>query len=69
MRNIVEGMRVTVRSADNRRLARRAVTGEVEGDDFPVIWVCREEEWEAAMAEDRPPIAIPWPVEDVHVAK
>jgi hypothetical protein len=38
---------------------------EVEGHDFPVIWVCRPHEWEAAQAEGREPEGVPWPAEDV----
>lgn len=68
VRQIFEGNRVIVRSADDRRLPRRAVTGIVQGDDFPVVWVCREEEWVSARAENRAPEAVPWPAEDVRLA-
>jgi len=44
---------------------RRAVTGVTDGRDFPVVWVCTPEEWEAAQAEHREPASLPWPAEDV----
>lgn len=59
MCEIVEGNRVFVRSADNRIIARRAVSGVVTGDDFLVVWVCQEDEWIAAGREQRPPNSIP----------
>jgi len=68
MAEITPGSRVLVRSADNRMVERRAVTGAVDGDDFLVVWVCHEDEWEAARAQNRPPNALPWPAEDVQVA-
>jgi hypothetical protein len=34
---------------------------------FPVVWACREEEWQAAEAEGREPVGMPWPAEDVRV--
>lgn len=62
---IEHGSKVAVRDAFGDELPRRAVTGVVDGDDFPVVWVCREEEWEAARAEGREPDAVPWPAEAV----
>lgn len=59
------GSPVRVRSATGELLARRAITGIVKGQDFPVVWVCREDEWEAAQSESRDPIAVPWPAEAV----
>jgi hypothetical protein len=48
---------------------RRALTGVVPGGDFPVVWICREEEWEASQREGREPDGVPWPVEDVRVGE
>ena len=63
------GTHVTVRSATGALLERRAVTGIVKGQDFPVVWVCREEEWETAQNEGRDPQAVPWPAEAVALAE
>jgi hypothetical protein len=62
---IKPGTHVTVRSANGKLLPRRAVSAVEKGADFPIVWVSREEEWEAARAEDREPDAVPWPAEDV----
>jgi hypothetical protein len=62
---IVQGVPVDVLDIFGQRLRRRAATGVVEGHDFPVIWVAREEEWAATEAEGRDPITTPWPAEDV----
>ena len=56
-------------TADNQELPRRAVTEVVDGADFPVVWICTEEEWNAARDEGRRPEAWPWPAEDVRVAE
>jgi hypothetical protein len=59
---------VQARAFDGEHLERVAMTTVVDGDDFPVVWVCREEEWAAARAEVRDPEGIPWPAEDVRIA-
>ena len=66
---IEPGSRVLARSAFDELLERRAVTGVQPGHDFPVVWVCSEEEWQAARAEDREPQGLPWPAEDVRLAE
>ncbi|MGH7564444.1 MAG: hypothetical protein ACREK5_08475 [Gemmatimonadota bacterium] len=68
MPTIDRGVTVKVRTADNKVLARRAVSGVEEGDSFPIVWVCREEEWEAARREGREPQAVPWPADAVETA-
>lgn len=62
---IKPGALVAIRTADDRRLHRRAASGVVAGLDFPVVWICKDEEWEAAQADSREPDAVPWPAEDV----
>jgi len=59
------GAHVLVTTADGQQLERRAVTDVVEGEDFPVVWVTTEAEWDQAEAEGRRPEAWPWPAEDV----
>jgi hypothetical protein len=65
MREIKPGDKVIVRSVDNRNLPRRAMTGVVEGDTFPVVWVCREEQWTGKTPQILVDKGVPWPVEDV----
>ncbi len=66
---IARGHRIVVRDAAGHQLERVALTGPKRGEDFPVVWVCRPEEWEAAQAEGREPDGVPWPREDVAVAE
>lgn len=60
------------RDATGRLLPRRALTGVVSGHDFPVVWICREQDYEKAISHSQPPErgdldapGIPWPEEDV----
>jgi hypothetical protein len=63
------GTKVFIQTADGQLLPRRAISDVERGEDFPVVWVSREEEWEAAQAEGREPDAVPWPAEDVQLAE
>ena len=63
---IKRGDRVTVRTAFGDRLERVALSAIEMGRDFPVVWVCSPEEWEAREQPD-PPIGLPWPAEDVEL--
>jgi hypothetical protein len=65
METIEYGDPVLATDATGVPLPKRALGGIVPGDDFAVIWVCREEEWEAAQREGREPQGVPWPAEDV----
>jgi hypothetical protein len=66
---IEPGTEVLVKTADGGVLRRRAVSDVERGQDFPVVWVVREEEWVAAQIEGREPDAVPWPAEDVEAAE
>lgn len=68
MTDIHAGDSVTVRSAAGKDLLKIALTGVMMGADFPVVWACRQEEWDTAQAEGRPPEGVPWPAEDVQLA-
>ena len=65
MLSISPGDPVTILTALGERLPRRALTGVTTGSDFLVVWVCREEEWEAARRDSREPEGVPWPADDV----
>jgi hypothetical protein len=65
MKSISYGELVIAIDAEGIRMPKRALGGVIQGDDFPVVWVCREEEWEAAQREGRKPEGVPWPAEDV----
>ncbi len=62
------GTAVLARDVGGRMLRKRALTGVVAGSNFDVVWVCREEEWDAARREGREPDAVPWPADDVALA-
>ena len=64
---IQAGDRIMVRDATGEWLRRRARGGTDQGDTFPVVWACREEEWVAAAEQHREPDATPWPADDVRV--
>lgn len=59
------GAHVLVRTADGRELPRRAVSGVVDGQDFPVVWITTEEKWQSVAGSEGQPEAWPWPAEDV----
>jgi hypothetical protein len=59
---------VIVVDAEGTRRRKRALSPVVQGGSFKVVWACREEEWQAAQAEGRDPVGIPWPAEDVSLA-
>jgi hypothetical protein len=63
--DIVQDVPVVVVDAFGQRLHRRAASAVVEGHDFPVVWLCQEDEWASARKEGRVPRATPWPAEDV----
>jgi hypothetical protein len=67
MNAVHPGVVVVARDAEGDDLRRRALTGVVDGHDFPVVWVCREEEWQQAQQEHRKPEGVPWPADDVSV--
>lgn len=65
MLSVSPGDAVTIVTAFDERLPRRALSGVTTGSDFLVVWVCREEEWEAAHRDGREPEGVPWPADDV----
>lgn len=59
------GLLVIARDAGGRLFCKRALGQVVDGRNFPVVWLCSEEEWSAALAESREADGRPWPVEDI----
>lgn len=66
---------VRVRTADDQMLVRRALSPDVRGHDFPVVWICRPEDYGPEHHRDAVPVGplaepvtgLPWPVENVWV--
>jgi hypothetical protein len=67
-RSIVPGVVVLVTDSRGRDHRKVALSRVVAGRDIPVIWACREDEWEAARREQREPEGVPWPAKDVRLA-
>ncbi len=69
VKEITKGARVRVLTATGERVWRRALGGIAQGHTFPVVWACREEEWDAATTEGRDPLGVPWPADDVELTE
>jgi len=67
--NIQPGDRVRAFTAAHEWIALRAVTTVERGQDFPIVWVCDDNDWESAGDGSRPEGAIPWPAESIEEAK
>lgn len=65
MQIIERGDRVLARTATNQWVRRRALTGTVPGHDFPVVWVCREEDWDRVGTAPDNEVGVPWPADEV----
>ena len=62
---IQQGDSVIARDALGRENKRRAITGVIAGQDFPVVWLCNDQEWDEAARDGREPEGVPFPAEDV----
>lgn len=66
---ILPGQQVLLRDFHGKELRRRALTPVMDGRDFPVVWVCREDRWDPTLAGvTDPAVGMPWPAEDVRPA-
>lgn len=66
---IGRGSKVVVETAYGDEIERRALSGVEEGEAFPVIWVCTEEEWLKARTNGGEAKGTPWPVDHVRPAQ
>jgi hypothetical protein len=64
-KTICAGVKVIVVDSQGKQHQKIALSGVVDGYDIPVVWACREDEWQAAASEKREPDGVPWPAEDV----
>jgi hypothetical protein len=67
MLQVASGQRVTIVTADRKTLTRVAMSGVVRGSSINVVWVCTDEELQAAQREGRQPQGVPWPADAVSV--
>jgi len=62
---IEAGSVVEAVTATGERVRLRAVGRPTRGRDFPVVWVCTEEEFQEAEKAGRPVKGLPWPLDAV----
>jgi hypothetical protein len=62
---IKPGARVLIRTAFGDQVEGRALSGVEKGHTFPVVRVCREEEWNDAERRGADPEGFAVPAEDV----
>lgn len=60
------GDHLRARTATNDWISLRAVTGIEPGEDFQIVWVCKEVDWAAAQKAD-PTKRLPWPADEVQL--
>jgi hypothetical protein len=65
---IKRGDHVVAIDAIGTPLPKRALSGVERGASFPIVWVSRPDEWDAAEREGREPEGVPWPADDVKIA-
>lgn len=65
MNNIQPGQRILVKTAGGDWIARVAASEIEAGDRFPIVWVCKPEEWQIAKSEQRDPEVMPWPADAI----
>jgi hypothetical protein len=62
---IERGTRLEATTASGDVVVVRALDRPTRGRDFPVVWVCTEEEYERAERADEEPDGLPWPLDAV----
>ena len=68
MPEIKFGDHVLAHTATGDVLLGVAVSGVVDGGDFPVVWIATEDDWRDAVRRGERPDASPWPADDVELA-
>ena len=61
---ITAGMVIKVTTASGEQVPMRALGEPTRGRDVPIVWVCTEDDYEAAVAGDET-VRIPWPLDSV----
>jgi hypothetical protein len=66
---IKPGDQVFALTSSGKALPRRAISRTEEtGHAFPIIWICRDDEYEMALEEGRAPSGTAWPAAAVRAA-
>ena len=66
---IQHGTLLTCETADGGHVTMRALGPAMQGIDFPVVWVCLPEDYEANADAEDGPRGIPWPLTAVHAVE
>jgi hypothetical protein len=61
---ITQGMLLKVTTASGAQVPMRALGEPTRGRDFAIVWVCSEDDYEAALAGDDS-VQIPWPLDAI----
>jgi hypothetical protein len=64
--NIKRGDLVEATTASKGIVRMRALGRPMQGYDFPVVWLCTEDEWARATAAHEEPDGIAWPLDAIH---
>jgi hypothetical protein len=64
--NIQRGDLVDATTAGGGVVRMRALGTPTQGHNFPVVWVCTQDEWDRAAATGDDPDGLPWPLDAVH---
>lgn len=64
---IEPGMLLEATTASGSVVLMRATGRPEKGRDFPVVWVCTEEEYERSQEAGDEPDALPWPLSAIRV--
>lgn len=59
---ITRGDVVEATTAGGEQVRMRALGAPTQGYDFPVLWVCTEQEWRRAQVANDEPDGLPWPI-------
>lgn len=62
---IERGTLLEAKTAGGELVVLRALGSPVRGRDFPVVWVCTEEEYERSDREHDEADGLPWPLDAV----
>lgn len=60
---ISRGDIVEATTASGTVVALRALGAPVQGRDFPVVWVCTEDEWRRVQEHGDEADGLPWPLD------
>jgi hypothetical protein len=65
---IEPGMVLEARTAGGEEIQVRALGRPMKGRDFPIVWVCTEEEYQRAQESASEADGIPWPLDAIRVS-